>query len=351
MRQLDQELDARFDGDPPDQCARRRGGGSRRAAGGVGEQGSQTLNGGDPHADPARHLALQHLEGGRRDLRPQRFESRAVSLAELDHQHFDQLPVAVDGGGTAAGGGPQQAPRDIEADGAVGGERRARQPGVLEEKTGHPRQLAERPARLRLIRPERRYGVWRLEGGPERARSGHALKMDAVVPRATDTARADGVPARGAAPATVDDMRNGATLLELMVVLAIIAVLAGLLVPGTVALGDRLAVEHEVARLLGAYRTAWSVARAHGRLAVLRVHPETLAVRTVPTAGAPDTALVWLVHGPARGGVRLESPAHTAVFGPSGITMGAANARHVLVRGRATRSVIVSRLGRIRVTP
>ena len=100
-------------------------------------------------------------------------------------------------------------------------------------------------------------------------------------------------------------------------------------VPGAGARADRLAVEHQAARLLTAYRAAWLTARVRQRLAILRVTGDTLAIRTVSGAGAVDTLLTWLEPGPAAAGVALQSPPHTTVFGPDGIAMGLANARHV----------------------
>lgn len=146
-------------------------------------------------------------------------------------------------------------------------------------------------------------------------------------------------------------MRRGVTLFELLLALTIIGILAALVVPGSAALADRLSVEHEAARLLVAYRTAWRFARSHQALAVLRITPDSLTVRTVPGAGSPDTTLVWLAPGPALAGVTLASPPHTAVLGPDGVGLGLANARHILTRGGISREVVVSRLGRVRIAP
>ncbi len=146
-------------------------------------------------------------------------------------------------------------------------------------------------------------------------------------------------------------MRRGVTLLELVLVLVIVGVLAGVVVPGAGAQADRLAVEHQAARFLTAYRAAWLTARVQQRLAILRVTEDSLAIRTVSGAGAADTLLTWLEPGPAAAGAALQSPPHTIVFTPDGIAMGLANARHVLVRGRAVRQVVVSRLGRVRILP
>ena len=144
-------------------------------------------------------------------------------------------------------------------------------------------------------------------------------------------------------------MRRGVTLIELLVVLTIVGLLAGTALPNAAALADRLMVEHEAARVLVAYRSAWLTARVQHRLALLRVSGDSLAIRTVPSAGSPDTTLSWLAPGPSVAGVRLLSPAHTTVFGPDGMAMGFANTTLVLERGRAVRRVVVSRLGRVRI--
>ncbi len=139
--------------------------------------------------------------------------------------------------------------------------------------------------------------------------------------------------------------------MEALWVLAVAGALALFLVPGVGALADRIAVEHEAARVLVAHRTAWLTARSRHRLALLRITSESLAVRIVASAGEPDTTLVWLAPGPALAGVQLASAPHTTVLGPDGVAMGLANFTHVLTRGGVTRRVVVSRLGRVRVLP
>ena len=68
---------------------------------------------------------------------------------------------------------------------------------------------------------------------------------------------------------------RGITLLELVIVLALIGLLAGMVIPGSAALADRLAVEHQAARLLTAYRSAWVTARMQQRLA--KLHATTIS--------------------------------------------------------------------------
>ena len=144
-------------------------------------------------------------------------------------------------------------------------------------------------------------------------------------------------------------MRRGVSLVELLFVLAVVGILAGVVVPGSAHLADRLIVEQEVARLLSAHRSAWHAAAGRHRIAMLRITPDTLAIRTVRSAGDPDTVLAWIGPGPRAAGVTLASAPHTTTFGPDGIGMGLSNARHILRRGSAQREIVVSRLGRVRV--
>jgi prepilin-type N-terminal cleavage/methylation domain-containing protein len=146
-------------------------------------------------------------------------------------------------------------------------------------------------------------------------------------------------------------MRRGVTLLELVFVLAIVGMLVGVVAPGAAYFADRVAVEHQATRILSAYRSAWLTARTQQRLTLLRITADTLAIRTVLSAGAADTTLIWMSTGPAGAGVALTSPAHTTVFAPDGVAMGLSNTSHRLQKGGARRQVVVSRLGRVRITP
>ena len=144
-------------------------------------------------------------------------------------------------------------------------------------------------------------------------------------------------------------MRRGVTLIELLVVLVVIGLMAGIVVPGAASLADRMAVEHEAARLMVAYRSAWLTAKVQHRLALLQVTADSLAIRTVSSAGAADTTLTWLAPGPGLAGVAITAVPHVTVFAPNGAAMGFANTRHVLSKRGASRQVVVSRLGRVRV--
>jgi len=134
----------------------------------------------------------------------------------------------------------------------------------------------------------------------------------------------------------------------MLTVLVVIGIVTAVIVPGAGRSADRVAVEQQATRIVVAYRQAWMVARSQQRLAILRVAPDSIAIRMVRTSGDPDTVLVSIQPGPSAAGVLLQSPPHTAVFGPDGIGLGAANATHLLAKGSVTRRIVVSRLGRVR---
>ena len=138
------------------------------------------------------------------------------------------------------------------------------------------------------------------------------------------------------------------SLLELCFAIVVGAlVVAG----GALSLGrftDRVRVEAMAGTLLNAYRRTQSVARAWGRPAELVVSADSIVIRAVAASSA---TVVWREPGPATLGVAVSPAVHVAGFAPSGVATGSANVSHVLTRGAARRQVIVSRLGRVRVTP
>ncbi len=67
---------------------------------------------------------------------------------------------------------------------------------------------------------------------------------------------------------------------------------------------------------------------------------------TLVGAGPPQ----WASAGPSLDGVTLAGPPRTLTFSPLGITTGLSNASFELSLGSASRTVVVSRLGRVRIT-
>jgi hypothetical protein len=108
---------------------------------------------------------------------------------------------------------------------------------------------------------------------------------------------------------------------------------------------DVLAVEQAAQQIAGAHRRARMTA-------VLRNHPTVLDISAHAITLRPrhDTTTLWREAGPAVAGVILAGPARQVTFSPVGLAMGASNATYTVTRGEARRRVIVSRLGRVRIT-
>lgn len=137
--------------------------------------------------------------------------------------------------------------------------------------------------------------------------------------------------------------RSGATLLDLTIALAVLAVLAGVGVPRAAAGVDRWRVRGAA----GQVAVAYAVAREG---AIFRATQVSLRVD-----GAAGVVTVWagadtLLRRPlaAELGVTLRTTRERSVFAPTGLGWGPANATVVVSRGRAADTVVVSRLGRVR---
>jgi Tfp pilus assembly protein FimT len=128
-------------------------------------------------------------------------------------------------------------------------------------------------------------------------------------------------------------------------VLAILGLIMGIAAPRMTAVRDALAVEQEAHRVMAAHRQARTTAIARGRQAVLTVGADSLGIRL-----AGDPTDIWGTKGPAAFGVALTGPIRRMTFSPAGYTTGLSNASLRLSRGAASRTVIVSRLGRVRMT-
>ena len=141
-------------------------------------------------------------------------------------------------------------------------------------------------------------------------------------------------------------MRRGITLLELVVVLAIAGVTAGVALPVARRLTDAVAADRAAQAVVAAHRIARFSAIVRGRRTLLTVRPESLHVRILDGS---DTLTLWTRGGPAGEGVALAGATHTLIFAPTGLPLGASNATYQLTRGGAARHVVISRLGRVRL--
>lgn len=135
-----------------------------------------------------------------------------------------------------------------------------------------------------------------------------------------------------------------------IVELALAGTVAGILLVSVVRLGsneaDRATVVAAQGDVLNAYRLAQATARTLGRPAVLVVSVDSITIQSV----GRDTLTIARLPGPRARGVTLTPAWHAITFGPAGVAAGAGNVTHTLGRGSIARAVVVSRLGRVRVS-
>lgn len=141
-------------------------------------------------------------------------------------------------------------------------------------------------------------------------------------------------------------MTRGATLLELLVALSIVGLVLGIAAPRFSEPLDTLAVEHAAGEIAGAHARARVAAVVESRITVLHIGPDSLTMESLEPDGPVRR---WSMPGPDRFAVFMAGAARTLTFSPTGITMGFSNASWTLTKGSATRRVVISRLGRVRI--
>lgn len=141
-------------------------------------------------------------------------------------------------------------------------------------------------------------------------------------------------------------MRQGFTLPEVAITVALIGILTGFAAPALMAAADRGAVRMGLAQLRGAHEEARLAAVLDDRVSVLTVDSLAITLRTVLGA---DTVLKWRRNGPVSWGVHYLGGRKSFVFAPVGHSIGVSNATLRIEKGNASGSLIISRLGRVRV--
>jgi len=140
-------------------------------------------------------------------------------------------------------------------------------------------------------------------------------------------------------------MKSGFTLVEAALSIAVVGLLLGIALPRFSALKQGVAVESAAQNIAAAHRRARAAAIVHGRPAILSVAARGLRI-TFPGAAQPH----WASAGPSQEGVALAGPPRELTFSPLGITTGLSNATLHLSLGSAFRTIVVSRLGRARIS-
>jgi prepilin-type N-terminal cleavage/methylation domain-containing protein len=140
-------------------------------------------------------------------------------------------------------------------------------------------------------------------------------------------------------------MRQAFTLPELLLVLALAGIVFGVAIPGLSAALDRIEVAAAASHIVAAHHRARLMAITQSLVTVLSVDSLALTIRP-----RGQITPLWSEAGPAGQRVSLVGPAHEFTFSPEGFSLGLSNATIRLTRGNSSRTVIVSRLGRVRVT-
>lgn len=137
--------------------------------------------------------------------------------------------------------------------------------------------------------------------------------------------------------------RYGFTLIELAIVLVIVGLLTMLATARISRVADRLAVDAATREVVVAFSTARHFAVA--RRASVAVFVDTLAaeIRILDRQQLLQERALGRIHR-----VSLAVSRDSMSYGPRGLGRGAANLRVIVMRGRATDTVFVSRLGRVR---
>ena len=131
----------------------------------------------------------------------------------------------------------------------------------------------------------------------------------------------------------------------MVLVLALGGILLAIAVPPLTSALDRIDVGAAAGHIAAAHQRARIMAITRSQVVILSVDSAALVIRPRSMATA-----LWSEPGPAASGVSLAGPRRQFTFSPEGFSLGLSNATLHLSRGAATRTVVVSRLGRVRIT-
>src|SRR5215210_28310 len=139
-------------------------------------------------------------------------------------------------------------------------------------------------------------------------------------------------------------MSRGISLVETVLGLAVLGIVSGMALPHLSGLLDSIEVEAAASQIVAAHQRARTMSVTRSAVLVLGVDHARLAIH-----GREETSPLWSEAGPVARGVALDGPTREFVFSPEGLTLGLSNATLPLARGAAHRSVVISRLGRVRI--
>ncbi|MFL5578530.1 MAG: Tfp pilus assembly protein FimT/FimU [Gemmatimonadaceae bacterium] len=138
--------------------------------------------------------------------------------------------------------------------------------------------------------------------------------------------------------------RAGLTVLEVVAVLAVLSIVAGIALPLANRAADRIAVQSAITAVASACALARSIAIMRGTYATIRL--ASAPARVLVTSGT-DTLLARRLDGDGRP-ITLSATRTTVTYSPIGLGYGAANSQVIARRGSAADTLWTSRLGRVR---
>ena len=140
-------------------------------------------------------------------------------------------------------------------------------------------------------------------------------------------------------------MRRGLTLVEIVVVLAILAIVTAITLPRLADVWDWLAVNTAAQEVTAAVAVARHSAVMQGTRARVQIAADSLRIdRWI----GDSWGAVHRWPGPDRHGVTLAVSNPVVVFDPIGIGWGASNTTVVLRRGTRVEKITLSRIGRVK---
>jgi prepilin-type N-terminal cleavage/methylation domain-containing protein len=140
-------------------------------------------------------------------------------------------------------------------------------------------------------------------------------------------------------------MRRGLTLAELMVVLAIVALVMAVTLPRVADIRDWVAVNTTAQEVTTTLAVAQHAAIMQGTRTRAVIASDSLRIDRWRGDTWGDL-LRW--PGPDQRGVTLEVSNPVVVFDPIGLAWGLSNTKVVLRRGTRSETITVSRLGRVK---
>jgi prepilin-type N-terminal cleavage/methylation domain-containing protein len=297
-------------------------------AGGVGHGRRPINRPGHGHPQVLRRLPLQRLGRERGPPSGDRLQRLTRPLRQPSRQQLDEVWIPPCRPWPLPEWRLEDPARHVEPHCPVGGRSLRGLPGRLQQSVGQLRQLGHRPWRVAGMAAE----------GDQRFKEAWHVAWKSI-----GTARSGATD--GAASGHPDDMsKRGITLIELLLALTIIGLLALVGYPRVAGYTETLALGQARAEVVAALDAARGTAIRLGATVAVEEDGPTLVVRRL----APDTSVWWRGRHPMVHGVVLSGLDRRILFGAEGLAVGASNRTLQLRTARATRRVVISRLGRIR---